>query len=87
MLLAAAITADILSIIPGVNDVVAVIAPIVIEIIAREKGMTIFGSKGVGWSLLTILIELIPIISWYPTFTHRVIVVQRAHKKMLAQQG
>ena len=82
-----AVIADIASLIPILNIFSGVIAAITLGIVGLETGVNLFKPKNLPATLLTIVVEEIPIVSMLPAWTIRVFLAKRAKKAEEAQGG
>ena len=76
---AIAIIGDLLSFIPVVNIVSGIVTGFLLWIAGEITGVQIFSGKGIGWTLLTIVVEETPGLSILPGWTVRVWLGKRQH--------
>lgn len=72
-----AIIGDLLSFIPVVNIVTDILTMMILWMMSNGRNKNIFSNKNRAGTLLTVLLEAIPFVSWIPTWTIRVYLAKR----------
>ena len=72
-----AVIGDLLSIVPVVNVVSGFATGLALAIVGAHTGVSIYSSRGIGKTLLTILVEMIPGLSIIPAWTIRVYLAKK----------